>query len=292
MSLSDLLKTTKKPSVVLGELQTYLMYKPDVHELEEPRADAWHPSGLTGCPRQLLLSRYGVAPDKVEKPAANKVMVFDVGHHFGYMMQEYFYGMGILFGAWKCLKCDHEWVDLDQNPSPRICPKCGEKLWIWYNLRYKEVPLTIPELGIVGKADAKIFIRNTMHLVELKTIRSNSREGAYGYEGLSSPIPAHLYQLNLYMYAAGVSKGVFMYGNKNDQNIKEFPVSLMQDIYVQPVLDKVSYMNRYYIGRKVCPRPSEALEDKMGFCKGCEYLKICWGVNSENPRDYIRKGEM
>jgi hypothetical protein len=95
-----------------------------------------------------------------------------------------------------------------------------------------EVPVINAEYEIRGSADGIVEIGGAKGVLEIKSINSQ------GFYGLFEPKAEHLMQINVYMFCSGIPRGVLLYENKNDQEIKEF--LLKQDSGVlEPVLEKI-----------------------------------------------------
>jgi len=281
----------KLDTVVIGELDRHLLANGDSGSgyVKDTRDNTgWHPSELGGCERCLVLEKSGVL-GKASPVSSVGRRIFDVGHHFGYMMQSYFYDMGILLGEWKCRVCKHIWEDLD-NPSPRICPNCGQKLRIWINLDYREVPISVPEYDIKGHGDALILARSRKRLVELKTIKSRTvatPKTTDCFEDLNAPVYHHLLQLNLYLFGKGIEDGIFLYGCKNDQKIREFPIKLLENLYVTPQLEKIKRMNEHISNKTVPARELDRVKS-AGECRWCDLSELCFSVVGWKLSDFIK----
>ena len=95
-----------------------------------------------------------------------------------------------------------------------------------------EVPVKNEEYEIVGHTDGIIEIDGVKGLLEIKSINQT------GFYGLFEPKPEHVLQLNIYMFCAGIPRGILLYECKNDQELKEF--FLKQDSSIlDPVLEKI-----------------------------------------------------
>ena len=101
-----------------------------------------------------------------------------------------------------------------------------------------EVPVKNEEYEIVGHTDGIIEINGVKGLLEIKSINQT------GFYGLFEPKPEHVLQLNVYMFCAGIPRGVLLYECKNDQALKEF--FLKQDHAVLgPVLAKIKIVQTW-----------------------------------------------
>ena len=291
MALGDLFKTMKKPHSVLGELDRYLLKVQGEEFLTNPEdhvpreAGVWHPSEIstTECIRALVY-RWLKTPKSDDRGIRPQIKrLFDVGHSFGDQIQRYFWDMGILLGKWKCIECTHKWLDID-NPSPRKCPNCGTRLWFGHNLKYLETPIRIDRGNkppVAGHAD--LFFLDSKsdskkRVGEIKTIKSAERgwteemmKDRDYYQKLSEPLPKHLAQLNLYQTALGIDEGVILYGNKNDQDMKEFMTKRLDFIVTRQNI-KMEQTERALDQGYL---PERIGEKSCGDCKWCDWKTYC-----------------
>jgi len=281
MSLKDVLKTMKADTVLIGELDRYLLKpsKGSGYVKDDREQGCWHPSSLSGCIRSLFLQRVGV-PSK-DKPSSQGKRIFDVGHHFGYILQEYLYDMGILYGEWRCKECGERWTDLFENPSPRVCPHCGKKLYIWSNLDYLEVPIEDDENNVKGHADALIKTLGVYRVAEFKSIKNRDAKTsprAVTYDDLTQPKDDHRWQVQYYTWVLSKKAEelgyrcedcLVLYMSKNTQELKEYPMKLMYELYVSPQVEKLNKLN-------VCLAQNVIPEKPVGCdCRWCGYKDVC-----------------
>ncbi len=291
MALGDLLKTLKSPNQTLGnEMDRYLLKlqgRPFLDQENDREKNVWHPSEIstTDCLRRLAFSHVKTPKSNDEKIRAQLRRLFDVGHHFGYQIQGYYWDMGKLLGKWKCQRCEHKWFDM-VNASPRRCPNCDVKLYIWENLKYEEVPVRIlrgDRKPIAGHADGVVVDNSTpsgMRVIEIKTIKAaepNWTEEMKAtkdyFEKLNQPLDKHLYQANIYMYGLQIMDGIFHYGNKNNQEMKNYNIRLFQ-----PFLDKqfikLDTTEAIVDSGKL---PERIVNDKKSEdCKYCPWRTLCY----------------
>ena len=291
MALGDLFKTMKKPHSVLGELDRYLLRLQGNDFLDQEHAreqGVWHPSEIStvDCIRALVY-RWLETPKSDDKGIRPQIKrLFDVGHSYGDQIAKYFWDMGILLGRWHCVECKHTWLDLE-NPSPRKCDNCGTKLTIWYNLHYYETPIRIDrgdKPAVAGHCDLVFLDSHSdsgLRVGEVKTIKSHElgwteqmlRERNY-FQKLNEPLPQHLAQLNLYNEALGIDEGVVLYGNKNDQQKKEFLTKKLDHVINQQFI-KMEQTERAleqgYLPEKISDNKNSA------DCKYCPFKSLCHG---------------
>lgn len=292
MALGDLIKTMKKPHSIMGDLDRYLLKLQGREYLSDEdngrEKGVWSPSEVStvDCIRALTFKWLNTPKSEEQQIRPQIRRLFDVGHHFGYQMQGYFWDMGILLGKWKCTTCKHKWKDLD-NPSPRKCPNCGVKSRLWYNLRYDEVDIRIPrgdKPPVAGHADGLILDPKSdsgKRVLELKTIKSaedgwtpQMKAQRDFFQKLNEPLEKHLNQLNLYQQGIGVDEGVVLYGNKNDQQVKEYLTKKM-DFIVERQFLKMEQTERA-IDQEYLPERISDNKD-CAECKWCSWKSLCHG---------------
>lgn len=281
MALKDIFKTMKAETVLVGELDRHLMKpsKGSGYVKDDREVECWHISNLSGCVRSLMLQRLGVPSE--DKVSSKMTRIFDVGHHFGYILQEYLYDMGILYGEWRCKHCRERWIDLFRNPSPKICPHCGKPIHIWDSVDYLEVPVEDKENNVMGHADALIKTQGVFRVVEFKSIKNRdikTSQSAVTFDDLTQPKEAHRWQVQYYAYIIGklareqgerVEDCLVLYMAKNTQELKEYPMRCMPDLYVAPQIEKLNLLNSLLAKGEVPKRPDNA------DCSWCGYKKIC-----------------
>lgn len=155
------------------------------------REPGWHPSEFCGmCPRKFILnSLFGPEPTR---PHPGLQRIFDVGTSLHSWYQNNYLGpMGILWGKWRCQKCNYTtWGYMPQRDS---CGGCKEKpLW-----DYAEIPVkaNLPDnVGhpIVGHSDGIISLGVKNFLFEFKTINDN------GFTWLKQARDGHVRQARIY----------------------------------------------------------------------------------------------
>lgn len=292
MALGDLMKTMKKPHSVLGELDRYLLKlqgKATLDDDHEREQGVWHPSEVSTveCIRELVYHWLKTPKSDQDTIRPQIRRLFDVGHHFGYQIQGYFWDMGVLLGKWHCIECKHRWSDYE-NGSPRKCPNCGAKLTIWYNLKYEEVPVRIPrgdKPPVAGHADGMILdpkADSKKRMLEIKTIKAaedgwteQMKAQRDYFQKLNEPLLKHNFQLNLYMHGVGVPDGVVLYGNKNDQSMKEYLVKEYEP-YVKKQFLKMEQTERALDEGYLPDRISD--DKNCSDCRFCSYRTLCHGA--------------
>ena len=130
--------------------------------------------------------------------------------------------------------------------------------------------VAIPENpNIRGTCDAMIAIENSNYVIDFKSINSSS----FGY--LDVPKIDHKIQLLLYMYFFGVERGIILYENKDNQELKEFEISKKEnEELILEVFEKLNYV-RDCVKDKILPNKPVFLEDDQWRCNYCSYKSEC-----------------
>lgn len=286
MSFAEILKTFKKPPErgdIMPQVDRYLLAL-DGREMmdytEERAKDCFHPSELStnNCVRSIVYRWLKVPQTNKQTIRPQIKRVFDVGHHKGYILQQYFWDMGRLEGMYKCMVCKNEWWDV----SPKKCKKCKTELLIWHNLRYEEVPIHNEKWNIKGKSDGIFLDDNGKRIaLEFKSIKNRDKqtpENSITFDELNQAKAEHVYQLNMYMDAmdeAGlnIERGVIIYFAKNNQLIKEFPIRKM-DLMLDPSYGKINQTNHALENKYLPPRAGRIKSDIV--CTYCPFKNHCW----------------
>lgn len=220
--------------VLIGKIEEFVS-KGTHHEA---RAPGHHCSEIYKmCSREKILDL--IFPDikRVTTPDTQLQLIFDVGHALhGWFQNRYFGPAGILKGTWLCLKCDAKTPGL----MPKRCPSCDADQW---RLQYMEPAISEPTLKIVGHADGildgpalatvlgEIFQLKPGEtvpedvLLEIKTINPNS------FASIKGPLPAHYFQVNVYMHFLGLKKALVLYINKATSQLREFTVEYDPEVW-------------------------------------------------------------
>lgn len=285
MAFADILKTFKKPvdqGGVIAKVDRYLLSlegKLLLEKDDDREKGCYHPSEVStnSCIRSMVykwikapVSNQGTIQPRIKR-------VFDVGHHKGFILQQYFWDMGILEGMWECVKCDSHWWDT----SPKVCPNCNSKLFIWENLKYNEVPIWNRKHNIKGKSDGIIWQNGRRVLLELKSMKNRDKSTpaeSTTFDELNQALTTHVHQTNLYMDACDemgldIERGIIIYFAKNNQLLKEFPIRKM-DMMLEPSYSKIERTNHALEQGYLPERIGTMKSDKT--CLYCPWKNLCW----------------
>jgi hypothetical protein len=224
---------------------------------EEPRLPdgKWHPSSLYGCPRKAVYEVRGVEPTNPVDARGKRV--FRVGH--------------IL----------HNFV---QDAVER---KIGESL----TQAYREVPVSLPELNVVGTGDGLVqFASGFWELQEYKSINST----AFRYRDL--PKTEHVGQVTPYLLALqrhgspdnaipplgdALTRARLTYVSKDDLRVEEHTV-LLTEAKIADLEGRVAWLNPYREGTSLPPRLKAEGKSKTPWqCGYCAFQTRCYDTDTE-----------
>jgi hypothetical protein len=184
------------------------------------REPGYHPSGLYYfCPRKDILSRVFPKPEADYKPPEMQ-MVFDWGTAWHWFVQNHYFGpMGLLWGSWKCNRCERT---VHETFMPEPCEKCHhwkagavKRGGFW---TYIEPKVFNKEWKIPGHADGILILSKdpagAKSLLEVKTINADD------FKKLSGPKPEHAFQVNLYLWLLGLDECWITYWTKDAKQTK------------------------------------------------------------------------
>lgn len=234
----------KKPKSKEPSVHTCLACDGKGQFVKYPRMPGIHPSQISTSECDLKLYYDMIGMEEERDIDFRLQLIFDLGHAAHGMFQNY----GIA-GAW------------------------GD--------RYKaEVPIRedlqeiAHQLYLEGSADAENIlviddIPNHEFIYEVGIVHEYKTINSSGFSRLSGPKPAHKFQGTIYCAALNRPITVYLYLNKDDSNILEYPVSfdanLWNGIYARSV-----GLNSFY--EKDLPPPGKF---NKHVCSSCGYRKIC-----------------
>lgn len=105
---------------------------------------------------------------------------------------------------------------------------CGS-FWHWYmqtklyrsgHLEQAEVPIEDAKRKIKGHGDGILKFDAERFLFEIKTMNS------YGFAALRAPLEKHINQASIYAKTLGLKRIIFLYINKDNQELKEYIVNV------------------------------------------------------------------
>lgn len=125
---------------------------------------------------------------------------------------------------------------------------------------------------------------------EIKTTRS---ESFMFRQTTGKPVPYHLYQILIYLYATGLKRGFFVYENRNDQTMVLLPI-VMNDKNKQVLEDAFEWLRKAYKAwqEKTLPKRPKGWTVKNKNCRGCPFYEQCWSEKEDKGVIEIPKMEV
>ena len=133
--------------------------------------------------------------------------------------------------------------------------------------------IRIPEQEIVsGRADAILCMDNENYVLDIKSINSML------FRKLEAPKEENIYQVQLYMHFFGIKKGILLYVDKDQQNLKEFYLDYNEPL-CKDLMDKFHTL-KGQIETNIIPAKLPDFP-KNWQCQYCTYKDICKKTNGE-----------
>jgi len=228
-------------------------------EADQGRDDSdIHPSQIHKCVRMLWYSCNGYAEQLDEYVSPQLRMIFDMGHAWHHTIQTY--GRK---GAWgDCGYIDEIEIDPDKmniDGSPQL--PLASHYWIKGHADAVLTHYYVPNVPLVGDLTIKL-----VH--EYKTISTD------GYEKLNRPKPEHKWQAMIYAAVFDAPIVVYLYTNKNNCQMAEFPVPFDMSIW-KSVEQKIKIVQEWTDKKQPPDFSLSAATTNPYECKDCGYKKIC-----------------
>ena len=125
----------------------------------------------------------------------------------------------------------------------------------------------IPSQEIIsGRADAILCVGGENYVLDIKSINS------WQFKKLTEPKPENVNQIQLYLHYFEIKKGLLLYIDKDQQEMREFVVNY-DPVLAKTLLDDL-YTLKDKIDQNIVPK---ALEDypKNWQCAYCQFRDIC-----------------
>lgn len=129
----------------------------------------------------------------------------------------------------------------------------------------KAIEVALEEDIVHGRCDGIVVINNEPYVLELKSINS------YGFKKLEAPKPEHIKQLMLYLHFFKIQKGIFIYENKDNQDLKEFHISYDKEM-AEKLIENFR-ITKHLIDENILP-PVPANIDEWE-CRFCDFFDEC-----------------
>lgn len=235
------------------------------------KEQGFHPSGIAAgkCLRMGIFEYLGIAPDEDFLGIDPKTrLIFDNGHDVHDRWQKYFTLMSErpnspikLIGSWKCKGCGYVFSPDKAIEKPKKgtkCPTCGST-----RIKYNEFRIRDKKHRITGKFDGKLLIHGVPHLLEIKSINT------FSSSKLVEPMLKHRKQVSLYQYCHEQIPTLFLYEDKNMQDVKWF-IHHYQKKFIKDELQWLAEANSY-LDKKTLPDKTT----QTAQCLKCAFRQRC-----------------
>jgi CRISPR/Cas system-associated exonuclease Cas4 (RecB family) len=143
---------------------------------------------------------------------------------------------------------------------------------ILYRLRLgvvTEIPIPSQEI-ISGRADAILCVGNENYVLDIKSINSMI------FKRMTSPKEENVYQIQLYLHFFNIKKGILLYIDKDQQDMKEFFVDYDEQL-CNSLLEKFQALKNQVDTNIVPARLADYPRNWQ--CSYCQYKEVCKLVN-------------
>lgn len=183
---------------------------------DSPREPGQHCSEMFKfCCRRVILDTFFPENITAGDHEPRIQLIFDTGHALHSWFQNKYFGPDrVLWGTWRCRGCGRRVRGL----MPKKCRRCGAPRSVF---KYLEPLVREPHLDLVGHCDGILLVDGEKRVLELKTINPKGFEQVAKY---GAAVPAHIYQVNIYMHLLKMDVCNVLYINKADSRLVEFEV--------------------------------------------------------------------
>lgn len=299
MALKNVLSTLKNDGYILKRLDQYLLRMNDRDA--DRRWDINSPSSASKCSRAIVYSRLGYESDANSVDARTR-RIFDNGTSTHERLQKYMMDEGMLKmdevpvflddldiqghtdGLLELSKYELGILEIktintngfsklmdakeDHKEQALVYLVCLESRRIWLKDRFKKEE----ELMSYFMSDEyHEFIKSHYTHIDEGAKFSKSEKLMFKYE-------QHMQADKLlWSTARPISKMVFLYEDKNTQEIKEFTVKYDEGAW-RLLEEKFKYINEHVSRQEIPPRPEEAKGKSSSICRFCNFRSECFIV--------------
>jgi len=133
--------------------------------------------------------------------------------------------------------------------------------------------VNIPSQEIVsGRADAILCMEKENYVLDIKSINS------YIFRTLKEPKEENVYQLQLYLHFFNIKKGILLYVDKDQQEMKEFFVDYNEAL-CKDLMDKFHALKSQIEANVVPARLADY--PKNWQCSYCQFKDVCKKTNGD-----------
>ena len=139
---------------------------------------------------------------------------------------------------------------------------------ILYRLRLGVVTeVSIPSQEIIsGRADAILCVGNQNYVLDIKSINSMI------FRKMAEPKEENVFQIQLYLHFFNIKKGILLYIDKDQQEMKEFFVDYDEEL-CKSLLDKF-YILKDQVEKNILPSRMEGYPRNWQ-CNYCQFKDFC-----------------
>jgi hypothetical protein len=142
-------------------------------------------------------------------------------------------------------------------------------------LREKEVRVLNKPLHLIGHNDGEGELNTEEYMLEIKTMNSFAYMNAKK-RGVSD---SHKYQASVYLEERKIDRVIFMYVNKDNSELMEFPMERKALVkHKDDAYEKINYIGEHVSIKKEPERTCVTPTDKRAL--GCVYCNLCFGLKS------------
>lgn len=145
---------------------------------------------------------------------------------------------------------------------------------ILYRLRLgvvTEIPIPSQEI-ISGRADAILCVGNENYVLDIKSINSMI------FKRMTAPKEENVYQIQLYLHFFNIKKGILLYIDKDQQDMKEFFVDYDEQL-CNSLLEKFQALKNQVDTNIVPARLADYPRNWQ--CSYCQFKEVCKMANGD-----------
>lgn len=299
MALSDVFSAMKREGFVIRPLDLYLL---SLNKEDNDRAiDVNAPSQVGTCMRARFYARTGEEPDANSVDARTR-RIFDNGTYYHVRMQEYLKEAGLLLmdevpvhnyeyniqghtdGILKLTAVEDAVLELKSINSKAFTdlkapkPEHRKQGLVYIFCLEERRKFLQSKYSTRADFDRSLPIRKVQYkklYQHLKGGRKFTREQKIAFQvSLHIKMDSILYDLK-----KPITKAIFLYENKDNQELKEYCVSTTEAAsknIMKEILEEYSTLNDYVSSGELPPREGRNKSDSL--CRWCNYKSACWIV--------------
>lgn len=297
MALNNIFKSMKKEGYITAPLDVWLFQNSNSRD-NDRALDVNAPSAAGGCLRENYYRRKGYTSDGVIKPRSQRIL--DNGTHVHLRLQEYLKEMGLLImdevpvvnGTYNIQGHTDGYLNLGDEIAIleiKSINDSGFKSLKQAKEEHKKQGLIYLFCAEERRKVLKDYYKTAEDFNNSIEDRKRAFESYYNYledghkysreQKIAYEVGLNLLSDNvLYYTEKPVTKIIYLYENKNDQDLKEFVISSKEtenDVILTDMLKRYKKLN------ECCEK--DIMPDREGtksssLCRWCNYHNECWVV--------------